>query len=307
MRRNAPGRLAALACAGLAAIAVCGALSVGGPPQRPAPAPATPPASVPATSPATFKVATFNVLYENRDLKAVAETIRKSGADVVCLQETNEAAEKSLREQLGKTYPHATFKPGAGASGFGILSRTPLRNVKHLPPKEGWFGTHLCEANLAGRAVQIIDAHLTASTPPAGASVAEIARVFNQREAIRAKELAYILKNTEANLPRLIVGDFNAMPGGTAPQFLRDKGFLDSLASARADHATVTTWRGSLGGINLSARVDYVFHTKDLQSTDCQVLPSVASDHSLVVSTLRWAPAASRPDANSPATSLRIP
>ena len=179
MRRNAPGRLAALACAGLAAIAVCGALSVGGPPQRPAPAPATPPASVPATSPATFKVATFNVLYENRDLKAVAETIRKSGADVVCLQETNEAAEKSLREQLGKTYPHATFKPGAGASGFGILSRTPLRNVKHLPPKEGWFGTHLCEANLAGRAVQIIDAHLTASTPPAGASVAEAAQLAN--------------------------------------------------------------------------------------------------------------------------------
>jgi endonuclease/exonuclease/phosphatase family metal-dependent hydrolase len=270
--------------------------------------PASAPASAPATQPATFRLASFNVLYENRDLKAVAETIRKADADVVCLQETNDQSEKILREQLGKMYPHATFQSGGGgASGFGILSKTPLRNVKHLPPKFGWFGTHVCEANLAGRAVQLVSAHLTASTPPANASAAEVLRLWGLREAVRAKEIAYILENTDPRLPRLIAGDLNAQPGDSAPRFLKDKGFVDSLASARADHEKVTTWSGSLGGMQLAFRVDYVFHTKDIQSTDCQVLPCAASDHSLVVSTLRWAPACTRPAATGPAAAPRIP
>ena len=288
----------------------------GAPAGTPATAPASLPASAPATQPGTFRVASFNVLYVNRDLKAVAETIRKADADVVCLQETNAASEKHLREALGKMYPHATFQPGGAAGGLGILSKTPLRNVRHLPAKFGWFGTHVCEANLGGRAVQLVNAHLTATVPPENATVVDTLRLWAATEAVRAKEIPYIVENTNPRLPRLIAGDLNAMPNGTAPRFLRDKGFLDSLASCRQDHEKVTTWKCERKGIELSLRLDYVFHTKDIQSTDCQVLPCAASDHSLVVSTLRWAPASTRPaatgpsarpDANRPAGGRRIP
>jgi endonuclease/exonuclease/phosphatase family metal-dependent hydrolase len=193
--------------------------------------------------------------------------------------------------------------------------------VKRLPPLPdgGLFGTLLCEANLAGQAVQIADVHLRPTVPPPRAGVQDILKLWGQSEAGRAKEIAYISKNTDANLPRIIAGDFNSMPGGavpdplkgkaladgntvpagTAPEFLKAKGFIDSLASADPNHEKVTTWKGSFQGLAVRFRLDYVFHTKDIASTACRVLPTDASDHAMVVSTLRWAATASLPAGGS--------
>lgn len=272
-------------------------------PSRPAAAPTvvSAPASRPATHPASFKVATFNILYVNRDLKAVADTIRAADADVVCLQETNDPSERYLRAQLGKVYPYATFRNGEAACGFGVLSKVPLRNVKHLPAKFGWFGTHVCEANLAGRAVQIVDVHLQPTVPPENANLAQAVALWARGEATRAREIEYILQNTSAKLPRLIAGDFNAMPEWSATTVLKQKGFVDGLASACKDHAKMTTWKGGRKDTELSLRVDYVFHPPALRTTEARILPCGASDHSLVVCTLSWAAPATAP-ASRPAS-----
>ena len=167
--------------------------------------------------------------------------------------------------------------------------------------------------------------HLQPTIPPAKATLPEILKLWGQAESVRAKEIAYILQSTDGNLPRIIAGDFNAMPGGaapdalkgkgpadgnavpagSAPEFLKGKGFIDSLAAARPDHAKVTTWKGTFQGLSVGFRLDFIFHTKDIASTACQVLPTDASDHDLVVSTLRWAAASQPSSGAAPATATQ--
>jgi endonuclease/exonuclease/phosphatase (EEP) superfamily protein YafD len=297
---RSPLVVAAAATAAFVAILSCsraanrdGNQPAGGPPRPisagPAAARAGASASAPATKPADFKVATFNVLFLNRDLKALAKAIQQADADVVCLQETNAESEKSLREQLGKAYPHAFFQPDGKAGGLAFLSKAPLANVRYIPAKFGWFGAYACEAKLDGRPARIVNVHLTANVPPPHASPLNLAALWIKREAVRGQEIEYILAATDANIPRLIAGDFNALPKGAAPSFMRDKGFIDSLAAACKDHETLTTWSDTLGKIRIAFRVDYVFHTGAIESAGCRVLPCDASDHSLVVSGLRWA------------------
>lgn len=272
--------------------------------SRPASQPASRPASAPATK--TLKVATFNVLYLNRDLKAVAQTIRDGGADVVCLQETNPASAAFLRRQLGKLYPHTRFRHARGAGGLGILSKVRVGGLKYLPRRFGHFGSYLFRVEFAGSRVQIANVHLV-STNPAGGRGRKLLAHWRLTEAVRAKEIAYVVENLPADRPVIIAGDLNSMPAWSAPRFLAGKGYVDSLAAARKDHAELTTWSGLPFKLPLAARLDYVFHTKHLRCLAARVLPCKGSDHSLVVCTVAPAAKPAGAPASRPAASSRPP
>lgn len=254
-------------------------------------APTSRPKSQPATAPApaTLKVATYNILYLNKDLKGIVRSIRKSGADVVCLQETNRKSAAFLRRELKKPYPHTRFRNGFRAGGFGFLSRRPLTHVRYLRPRFGPFGSHYCRVKLGGKDVQIVNVHLVA-TLPVTRDPRQWLRIWIFTEALRARQIARICKDLPADMPVVIAGDLNSMPAWNAPQFLKDKGYVDSLASARRDHAEVVTWTGKVKGVTLSLRLDYIFHNRRLKTLDSRVLPSNASDHHLLVSTVALAP-----------------
>jgi len=260
--------------------------------------PTTQPAEHPTTAPATFKVATYNILYLNRDLKEIAATIRKSQADLVCLQETNARSERYLRKHLKDLYPHARFRRGSQAGGLGFLSGVPLKKVKYLPRKFGHFGTHFCRVTLGGKEIHVANVHLVATRPRGRTDFAELWWLLGRSESIRAKEIDYIYQNLPKNRPVIVAGDLNSPPEWRAPRFLKSKGFIDSLASARPDHASVATWKWARADRALALRLDYLFHTKDIRTLSSKVLTSDASDHSLVVSEMAWA---SRP-ATQPAT-----
>src|SRR5262245_27323173 len=61
-----------------------------------------------------FRVLTFNVNWGGPGADQAAEIIRKSGADIVCLQETTPEWEQFLRQTLGRDYPFAQFRNSAG-------------------------------------------------------------------------------------------------------------------------------------------------------------------------------------------------
>jgi len=294
-RRIAPAGWALLA--GLAALLALWAKALPGEttrgePRGPA---ATQPHHNPTSAPATFKVATYNILHLNRDLKEIAATIRKSQADLVCLQETNARSEQYLRKHLKDVYPHARFRRGSQAGGFGFLSKAPLQKVKYLPRKFGHFGTYLCQVTLGGRAVQVANVHLVATNPPRKADLAGLWDLQQKTESVRAKEIAYVHGKLPRKVPVILAGDLNSSPGWEAPRFLKNKGFIDSLASARADHASVVTWKWARGD-RAALRLDYLFHTKEIRTVSSKVLTSEASDHSLVVSEMTWlSDPASRP------------
>lgn len=241
-------------------------------------------------APGTFKIATYNILYINKDLDAIAANIYKSRADVVCLQEVTTAAARRLRKKLSQIYPYSHFHPSGGPAGCGFLSRTPLKNVVYLPKKYGPFGTLICRTKLAGKTVQIANVHLVATAPGRRRNPLFLLKLLVQTELTRKKEIVYLYSKTDANVPLILAGDLNSPPAWRAPAFLTSQGLIDSLAATRKDHGDVVTWSWSRKGVTLGLRIDYIFHTSQFTPIAAEVLTSNASDHSLQVSTLKWAP-----------------
>lgn len=77
-----------------------------------------------------------------------------------------------------------------------------------------------------------------------------------------------------------------------APRRLAERGFSDSFATVTKRPDDCPTWSGAYGAMPLSARIDYIFHTPDMRTTASRIVNGEGSEHSLVVSTLAWAPRA---------------
>jgi endonuclease/exonuclease/phosphatase (EEP) superfamily protein YafD len=252
------------------------------------------PAAVPAPADkATLTVATFNINFGNPDLPAVVAAIRKSGADIVALQETNAASERFLRRQLAKEYPFMQFRPPKGeylASGFGFLSRFPLEDRKFLEPKHGLFGTCICRVRVGGQAIQIVSVHLSPLGALREVGLAAALGKLAEVEAVHKKEILRILEGVDAAGPALILGDFNSLSTFVAPRILLEKGFSDSFAAVTKEPEGHPTWRWKVAGKEMAYRLDYIFHRGGLTTRESRVVPTEASDHSLLVSRISLEP-----------------
>jgi endonuclease/exonuclease/phosphatase family metal-dependent hydrolase len=236
-----------------------------------------------------FTVATYNILYKNVDLPKLVAVIREARADLVALQETNAESEKFLRRQLGDVYPHMMFREGArAAGGFGFLSRSALQNPQFLDPLPGCCGAWVAEVKLAGSNTQIVSVHL--ATPKTGklATILGAAQMFQDVEEIHAKEITRIHEAMNRQLPAIVLGDFNSLSTFRPPTFLSQHGFTDSFAAVTEKPDDHPTCHYSVRGTDFKFRIDYIFHTSQLRTAASHVVPSDASDHSMVVSRLEW-------------------
>lgn len=238
-----------------------------------------------------FTVATYNVLFQNRDLPALAATLRGTGADLVALQETTPAAEQFLRRELGALYPHMVFRNGTkGSDGLGFLSKVPLERFSYIEPLAGWRGTWIAEVCVGQTNVQVANVHLATPQVNAMRSLATIMSGFQEAETLHAREIARIYERLSpglTNQPTLVLGDFNSFSFFTAPAFLASHGFVDSFASVTTNADQHGTWEVRRGDTRWQFRLDYIFHTPDLATVESRILSSAASDHQPVVSRLR--------------------
>ena len=243
----------------------------------------TNPASGPRTKPTVkFSVATYNINYGNANLKEIVKTIRKADAHLVCLQETNRKSEKYLRRAFRRKYRYKYFRNGQAAGGFGILSKSPIKKVKYLPRKHGYFGTLLFHTKLGGKKVQVADIHLHPTVPRQGEGGFELLKLFYRTETIRAREIKYIHDSLDKTLPTILTGDFNSPPYMTVPGFLVKQGFIDSFAAVTRGANTHTTWRWRYRNVEWKYRLDYIFHNARLKTLTSKIVKSDASDHYLV-------------------------
>jgi endonuclease/exonuclease/phosphatase family metal-dependent hydrolase len=218
----------------------------------------------------------------------VVKTIKQADADVVCLQETNEASAAYLRKHLKALYPNICFRGAPAAGGFGFLSKVPIRNLRYIPRKYGWFGAYVCSVKLEGRSVQIANVHLLPTLPKRGMSVAAFIRLLAASEAVRLREIAHVCKNLSKKLPTIIAGDLNSLPNWQAPRYLAKAGYSDSVVETREDHLKVVTWKWTWDGQDVALRLDYVFSDGDLEAVRSDIIPGGGSDHYLQVTTLQW-------------------
>lgn len=241
------------------------------------------------TSADSLKIATYNINWGNPDLKKMVATIRQADAEIVCLQETTRPSESYIRQTLKKTYPHIRFRGHDGrfaAERFGFLSRHPIDKLSFLRPKHALFGAYIAHVKLRDQAVQIVNVHLQPVVLRPGGGLREAFSALAAMEKAHQQEISEIFANIQRDVPTLIVGDFNSTSALLGPTFVRANGFVDSFAHAHKNPDSYATWHWRLKHGRWSLRIDYIFHSPHFTTRDSSIIPSSASDHCLVTSTL---------------------
>jgi endonuclease/exonuclease/phosphatase family metal-dependent hydrolase len=244
------------------------------------------------SAPAQLKIASYNINWRNADLPALAETIRKADADVVCLQEANKESEKYLEKTLGKVYPYIRFQGNEGkylAEGFCILSRVPVTAYEFIPPSQGIFGAFAAEIQFGGRAVQIISVHLQPVVFSENTKILEVISAIAAVETKHRGEIDAILKHLDGDIPAVILGDFNSVATFQSLGILKSKGFVDCFAETHENPEAFPSWHWPTQHGEISLRIDYIFHSPDFRSLESNVIKSEVSDHFLIYSRLEWA------------------
>jgi len=280
-----------LALVGFVGLVALGALWVGFRPGRGDPETTETPTPPETPGPAgPFTVATYNINWGNPDLAGVVRAIRETGADLVCLQETNAESAAFIRARLGQEYPHALFRGPEGvyaAAGFGFLSRAPLEKLRFVEARHGLFRAWLVETKLGGREVQLAGVHLM-PLAARSESLAEVWRAFGEMEEIHAKEIRLIWEGLDRERPVIVLGDLNSSAHLAAPKFLAARGLVASFAAVTKNPDSHITWRWPVGRGEIKLRIDYIFHSPELRTLKSRIIASAASDHRPVVSRLEW-------------------
>lgn len=237
----------------------------------------------------TFTIASYNINYGNPNLPGIVDTIRKADADVVALQETNWQSQRYLLRQLRRKYPYSSFYHAPAAGGFGFLSRFPLKNVKHLPLKYGWFGAYIAEVTVLNETIRIANLHLQPSIPDMGESLVRFFMRWKQTEIIRVREIQQVLNETPKSERNILIltGDFNSLPNTLVTRTLQNMGYIDSYASVTPQQERQTTWQWQVGDHLFQFRLDYLFHSPAWKTRESSILRCNASDHHLILNTLQ--------------------
>ena len=242
------------------------------------------------TRPGTFTVATYNINGLNRHLPEVIANIRKTKADVACLQEVNRGSAGELRRALRSDYPFIETALNHRVDGFALLSKSPVTHRQWVPAKEiGYHSLLHARTRLGGRDVQVVVVHLVPNIPRPGASAGDQVRHMLRLEGQRNEEIRRIAKRFSRDRPVLAMGDFNCLSFQGAVTYMKARGFVDAVAAVHNQPDALPTWQGRFQGREMRLRIDYVFHTAQFRTLAAGVLTAEGSDHFPLVATLTWA------------------
>lgn len=229
-----------------------------------------------ATTPAAphITVLTYNVNWGGARPDLAAEIIRRSSADIVCLQETTPEWEEYLRRALERDYSFAEFRNSKGrmGGGLGFLAKVPARQVAYIPSDTGWFDGWIMKFETAIGPVQLLNVHLR---PPVSDRGSWVSGYFNTRDD-RLLEVEAFYAKREPQTPLLVLGDFNDGESSAVARWLENKGMVNSLP--QFDRHT-PTWEWQTSIITLKRRMDHIFHSPELDCSSARVIAAGASDH----------------------------
>lgn len=251
-----------------------------------------PPAEVTGDDP--LRVMAFNIHSSFRtdgtfDIEAIARVIEDARVDIVGLQEVPRGRLLSgvtdqltlLQQRLG--FEHVAFFGTTDPTwGNAILSRYPLSDIEktELP----LAGTLLRRGYLAASAdtpageILFISIHLQHVNDPAVHDDDPEADLYPVHHA----QIEVILEEWGRRSPAVMVGDFNARPGWRQLEEVLAEGWVDSWEEVGVGEGFTSN------AADPRYRIDYIFHTDDLEAIDVGVIISQASDHFAVVADLEF-------------------
>ena len=224
-----------------------------------------------------LRVVTANLLAINPSIAAAADALRRIDADILVTQETTEGFWRSA-SALHALYPYRAYRQRqpSGVYGAVLWSKYPLTDIQidtmsavnpvlaratvDLDALPGW----------RGRAVDAIGLHF--GLPIIGDNRAQIER------------LGAFIGPGAPNLPRLVLGDFNAAPWGYGMRRAASELDAQMIGGFRQ------TWRGTYPAPGLpnppeliGHQIDHVLISEDLHP--CAIWTEIipGSDHRAVV------------------------
>lgn len=238
----------------------------------------------PRVGAAELTVMTYNVNFGVAGDASTLDAMGDPDADVVLLQETNEAWESEIRQRFQGRYAHMRFghPERMRAGGLAVLSRFPFE-VTHVSPSDGgFFFAWRIVVQTARGPVQMLNVHLRPQVSDSGSFV--MGRFTTG--PLRERELRAHVRTLDPALPTLIAGDFNESEDGAAVQSALARGMISAL---REFAPRDTTWRWPVGPITVRQRFDHVLY--DASRFEClhaRATHRGQSDHVPVVVRLRF-------------------
>ena len=233
----------------------------------------------PMTRGPVLRVVTANLMHGRAAEEAIVGLVRRTGTDVLFLQELTESAVIRLKQAgLTDLLPHENIDVnGASARDSGIYARYPLGNGLSITPISIAQPTARLELP-GGQRADLICVHPHPPKPP-----------WSRRNAARWREELMVLPppaDPAADPPRVLAGDFNATADHAHFRDLLRLGHVD--AASQVGKGLVPTWApwGPWGGPGLLT-IDHV-----LVDPRCAVLAASVhrlpgSDHRAVYAEFR--------------------
>jgi endonuclease/exonuclease/phosphatase (EEP) superfamily protein YafD len=263
LRRKGPAAAAVLTGTALAAVTAPRAI------RRPQP----------MTRGPVLRVVTANLMHGLAADEAIVSLVRRSGADVLFLQELTETAVIRLKQAgLTDLLPHEIVDvSGASARGSGIYARYPLGNGLSITSTSIAQPTARLELP-GGQRADLICVHPHPPKPP-----------WSRRNAARWREELTVLPppaDPAADAPRVLAGDFNATADHAHFRELLRLGHVD--AASQVGKGLVPTWSpwGAWGGPGLLT-IDHVLVDPRCAVLAASVYRLPGSDHRAVYAEFR--------------------
>ncbi|MGD8193995.1 endonuclease/exonuclease/phosphatase family protein [Herbiconiux sp. P18] len=216
--------------------------------------------SAPAASASSLTVASQNVEADSGTAAESASALAASGADVIALQEMDDAARDQVETVLSETYPYSY-----GIGTVGVWSTFPIENAQALDLGLGWQRGIAADLATPTGLVSLYVIHAASARPGD----------HEARDEMLSNLADYVPRDENARL--IMMGDFNA---GSSDRNLA--GLTSQLAEANQNGGGFGfTWPAS----SPVTRPDHVL-TRGMQVTSNSTLRAGDSDHLAVITTL---------------------
>ncbi len=233
----------------------------------PAPAP-SPPTGAPV------RVMTYNIhsafgSLGRHDPEAIAQVIEDSGADVVALQEINRDrlmdGASDLVNWLSRRLDMPIVFNGTEEPHWGnaVLSRLPVlaHGSGELPRDRTLIGRGYTWVEIdigADDPLLVINTHL---------------HHIEEDHDIRLLQVPVLLEFWDGRPNSILLGDLNAEPDAPEIALLIEAGLIDSWRESGAGQGPTFSARDP------SKRIDWIWHSTDLNGSQVEVIQTLASDH----------------------------
>mgnify|MGYP001081320224 CR=1 FL=1 len=240
-------------------------------------------ASRPSRTSPTLTVMSFNALWRNHDYEQIARAIVAADPDVIGFQEVQEENVLAIQALLAPHYPYQADPPGDTSHTVWVLSRLPLEDVTVLdnPPLQRGLQVTVRHQQ---QTVDIVVTHLAPNNMPLW-PVREFIATTTQRYELRAAEVRYLLAHAQARTaPLLILCDCNMTDSSETYALLRSQ-FEDSFQQRGWGFGHTLYVKNIPFAVQ---RVDYVWHTPDIELVDAFVGRPGNSDHLPMIARFVW-------------------